>query len=247
MQKISIITVCYNSANTLEGCINSVLKQTYPSIEYIIIDGCSNDNTLEILKKYSNKLKYISEPDKGIYDAMNKGISIATGEVIGILNSDDEYFDNCVLEKVMHEFQKTDYQIVYGNIIMYAYNNLLKPIRLWISGKQKPFSWGWHPPHPAVFIKKEVYTNHGVYNIEKNISADFDLLLRFFEVKKIKAFYLNMAMVKMRLGGASTGTFKNIIKGNKQIKESFKQNGVTYFWIYPFLRFSKKLLQYIKK
>jgi glycosyltransferase involved in cell wall biosynthesis len=244
---VSIITVCYNSGSTLRQTIESVLNQTYANIEYIIIDGGSTDGTVDIIEEYAGKgIFFISEPDSGIYDAMNKGIKKASGDVIGILNSDDVYFNNNVINKVANEFKERKVDAVYGNLLMSKYDNINKYVRKWISGAKKSFIWGWHPPHPALFIKKSCYDTFGLYKPNYDVSADFELMLRFFEVNKISSFYLDEVLVIMRLGGESTGSFKNILLGNINIKRAFKENKMPYFWIYPFIRVFKKIFQFIR-
>jgi len=243
---ISIITVCFNSACTIEQTIQSVLQQSYSNIEYIVIDGKSTDGTIEIANKYLSRLAaFVSEPDLGIYDAMNKGIKYATGDIIGILNSDDVFFDRDVLTKVASAFAIQNTDVVYGNIVISSQANMNNHIRKWIAGKRKSFTWGWHPPHPGVFVKKTIYDVYGKYNINYKVSADFDLLLRLFEVNKVSYYYLNEFIVNMRMGGESTGSIKKILSGNINIRKSFKANRVPYLWVYPYLRFLKKLLQFI--
>lgn len=243
---VSIITVCYNSASTIEQTIQSVLQQSYKHIEYIIVDGDSNDGTVEIIKKYLPHVsKFISEPDKGIYDAMNKGIQNANGEIVGILNSDDLFFDKEIISKIVNAFVDNNTEVVYGNIVMSKHVNMSKPIRRWIAGKAKSFKWGWHPPHPGLFVRKSVYDKYGLYNIGYNVSADFDLMLRLFYVHKVTSYYLNEFIVNMRIGGESTGSLKNILQGNINIRKSFKNNNVGYIWFYPYIRIVKKILQFI--
>lgn len=244
---LSIITVCYNSEKTIEGCIQSVLSQSYSSIDYIIVDGGSTDNTISIINKYSDRIRYISEKDKGIYDAMNKGINMAIGDVIGILNSDDELLDSNVCGTIMKTFENKNVDIVYGDLLMYKHFEDAKPARIWKAGIQKSFLLGWHPPHPSTYIKKEAYNKFGLYKIEKKISADFDLMLRLFQVHKLKAAYVKIPFVKMRMGGVSTKNVKGIFNGNKDIRDSFKENKLKYYWFYPLVRFTKKGLQYLPK
>jgi glycosyltransferase involved in cell wall biosynthesis len=244
--KVSIITVCYNSIQTVEETIKSVLAQNYNQLEYIIIDGGSTDGTLEIINRYRDALSVvISEPDGGIYDAMNKGLRNATGEVVGILNSDDLYYNESVLEEVAKAFfNNDDVEAVYGNVVISKFEDVSKPVRKWIAGKPKSFLWGWHPPHPGLFLRKSVYDKYGYFNTSYKVSADFELMLRFFVVHKIKAFYLDRILVNMRMGGASTGSIKNILIGNYYVKKAFKENNVTYFWAYPIIRISNKLQQF---
>ncbi|GEO09909.1 glycosyltransferase family 2 protein [Segetibacter aerophilus] len=244
--KVSIITVCYNSVNSIKGTIESVLNQTYGDIEYIIIDGGSLDGTLEVINQYKDQISLIiSEADAGIYDAMNKGIVNATGEIVGILNSDDIYFSNNVIENLVNTFKTLAVDAVYGNVILSKLDNLDNHVRKWVAGKRKTFIWGWHPPHPSLFIKRDCYRMLGLYKTEYQISADFELMLRFFEVHKITSAYLDEVIVNMRMGGASTGSIKNMLIGNINIRRAFKENGLPYFWIYPGIRIIKKILQFV--
>jgi len=246
--KISIVTTTYNSSSMIADCINSVNNQTWPIIEHIIIDGGSEDNTIEIVKSIPNRIKkIISEPDKGIYDAMNKGIQLATGNIVGILNSDDRYFDGEVIEKVILLFKETGCDAVYGNLDMVDSLNTDKIIRHWKSSPYKPgsFNKGWHPPHPTFFVKKEIYERYGLFDISLNVSADFELMLRFIEKYQIKVEYLDETIAKMRYGGESTGSLKKILVGNLNIKKAFKKNGIKVTQFYPIIRLLPKIKQFI--
>jgi len=213
--KIAIITVVYNNEKMIEKCIKSVLNQTYPNIEYIVIDGGSIDGTIDIVKNYKNRIaRIVSEPDNGIYDAMNKGINLAKGDIIGILNSDDFYFDDYVIEKVVDNFNKYDTAAVYGDLIYVDTVDTDKVIRHWKSGnfKYSKLKFGWMPPHPTFFVRREIYQTLGTYNLEYRISADYDLMLRFLGKFKISVSYLPEILVKMRVGGKSNKTISNIIR-----------------------------------
>ena len=245
--KISIITVCYNSANTIEDTFKSIEAQTYENIEYIVVDGVSKDNTLEIAEKYKNIITHlISEKDSGLYDAMNKGITLASGGVIGILNSDDLYCDNNAIEKVMSIFNENeDLDSVYADIFYVDKNNTDKIVRQWNSGKQKSFKKGWHPAHPTLFIKKEIYDRYGLFDLNFKIAADFEIMLRFLEKNQITTFYLPEHILKMRLGGESNKSIKNIINQNVECLKAFEKNNVKVNkFIYPIKRLVPKLFQY---
>jgi len=248
--KISIITATYNSASTLTSSISSVNNQTFPDIEHIIIDGVSTDNTLEIIRSIPNRItKIVSEPDHGIYDAMNKGIAIATGEIIGILNSDDLYASTNILQQIVQLFEITGCDAVYGNLDFVASGNIDKVIRHWKSSPNIPVSFqqGWHPPHPTFFVKKEIYTKYGLFDSSLEVSADFELMLRFIEKYKIKTQYLNETIVKMRYGGVSTTSLKGILTGNKNVLKAFKKNGIRVSPFYTIHRIATKLKQFLKR
>lgn len=213
--KVSIITVTFNSEKYLEDTLVSIFSQSYPDIESIVIDGKSTDGTLSILQKYQNKITYISEPDTGIYDAMNKGIELATGDIIGILNSDDVLLNNEIINNVVNSFS-SDVDCVYGNVILVNESN--KIVRNYSSAnfKLKDFEYGHMPPHPSFYVRKEAFQNYGHYNTSLKISADYDLLLRFLYIHKLKSKYLDFIVVKMRDGGISS-SLKNKWLLNKEI------------------------------
>ena len=227
--KVSIITVCYNSENTIEHSINSVLAQDYPHIEYIIIDGNSRDNTKSIIDKYKDKIaRFVSEKDEGIYDAMNKGISMATGDVIGILNSDDFYKDNTVISKVVNLFVVQNPNAVYGDLVYVAKENTQKIVRYWKAGEYKEgmFLQGWMPPHPAFFVKRNIYQEYGGFNTQLKSAADYELMLRFIHKEKIKVSYLPEVLIKMRAGGESNVSLVNRIRANQEDHLAWKLNGL---------------------
>ena len=250
--KISIITVCFNSEKYIHAALESVLGQTYPNIEYIVVDGNSSDKTLDIIKQYeplfNGRMKWISEPDRGLYDAMNKGIRMATGDVIGILNSDDLYCNPQAIEKVMNIFSLDSLNpldAVFANLFYVSQNNTSQIVRKWITGTQKPFKSGWHPGHTALFLKKKVYDEYGLYNIDFKLVADFELMLRVFDKYEIKAFYLPEYLIKMRLGGLTNKSLKNIYKQNIECIKAFSCYGLYVNKIlYPFYRILPKLLQF---
>lgn len=229
MKKISIVTVCYNSADTIRDTIESVLAQDYPNIEHIIIDGLSTDGTQDIVRKYlSDRTKLYSEKDKGLYDAMNKGLGLASGEIIGILNSDDIYANNKVISLVASRFESRNVGIVYGDLYYFKTGHPDKPLRYYRGGmfSLKRVSYGLVPPHPTFFIKKEVYEKHGTFDTRYTLSADFDLIIRLLGVHKIPFEYLNVVLVKMRIGGKSTSSLKRTFIMNKEDLISCKRNGI---------------------
>ncbi|QBN19802.1 glycosyltransferase family 2 protein [Flavobacterium nackdongense] len=248
--KISIITVCYNSEQHIASAIASVLSQTYNDIEYIIVDGCSTDTTLHIIKEFepqfNGRLKWISEKDSGLYDAMNKGVKMATGEVIGLINSDDLFCDTLAIEKVMKIFS-TDITLdsVYADLYYVSQTDTDKIVRRWVTGKQKPFKNGWHPAHPTFYIKKEVYDSGGYFNLDFKLAADFEIMLRFLERYHISAYYLADPLVKMRLGGETNKSLKNIYNQNIECIKAFTVNQIQVNkLLYPLYRTIPKLLQF---
>lgn len=245
--KISIITVTYNSEKTIVDTIESINSQTYSDIEHIIIDGGSKDRTLDIIRSKSNRiLKVISEPDDGIYDAMNKGIQNATGEIIGILNSDDFLASPYVIEKIVQAFEKEKCDAVYGNLDFVSSQDSSKIIRHWVSSPfiRGSFVKGWTPPHPTFYVRREVYEKYGLFDKAFKISADFELMLRFIEIHQIKVYYVNETFVRMRYGGESTGSLKKIIKGNLNIIKAFNKNGIKISIFYPLLRLLPKIKEF---
>ncbi len=244
--KISLITVSFNSEKTIEQTFQSVKNQVIDEfeLEYILIDGLSNDGTLEISNNYNDLISIkVSEKDSGIYNAMNKGIKYATGDIIGFLNSDDNFIDDYVLQSISKCFTDKELDIVYGDI-NYV-NSSGKIIRKWITGEKKSFSNGWHPAHPAFYAKKKLFDSYGGFDESFTITADFDLMLRFMEVVNSTHKYLPKVFVNMKLGGESNQSIKNILKGNKQIISSFKKCNIQPQFLYTQRRWLRKLVQYI--
>lgn len=231
--KISLITVTYNSANTLKSTFNSVLKQSHNNLEYIVIDGASKDNTVSIIKEYESlfngKLKWISESDEGLYDAMNKGIRMATGNIIGILNSDDFFTSNNVLQEIAQIFKKEkDLDAIYGDIHFVHPDNLQKCVRYYSSKifKRSLMRLGFIPAHPSFYIRKECFEKYGYYKTDYKIAADFEFLLRVIFKNRIRTKYLPMDMVTMRTGGASTSGIKSHIGIMKEHLRAFRENDI---------------------
>ena len=227
--KVTIITVCYNSVAHIEDAINSVLEQDYADIEHIVIDGNSRDGTQRILEKYNDKLAHwTSEPDHGIYDAMNKGIKKATGDVIGILNSDDFYFDNQVISKVVKAFSDQSTEAVFGDLIFVDPIDLNRTVRTYSSKNWHPdkFARGYMPAHPTFFVKKEFYEKHGLFETDYEIAADYEMLIRLLYVYQLKYTYLPIKMVKMRKGGVSSNGIKSNIILNNEIIRACRKHGI---------------------
>jgi len=248
---VSIITVCYNSEKTIGTTIQSVISQDYPDIEYIIVDGKSTDNTMSIVDSYKEKIaKRTSEADKGIYDAMNKGIKMASGDIIGILNSDDVFVSESIISEVVQAFeQNPDVAAVYGDIDYFKDETTKKVLRTWVTKPYYPafFDDGEVPPHPSLFVKKVVYDEIGVYYPDFKISSDYEFMLRAFKANNYKPFYLGKFIVNMRMGGESTRSFSNVLIGNKEVRMAWKMNNLKPPFRFWFLRVVKKVLQYIKR
>lgn len=246
--KISVITATYNSGKTLRDTIESVLNQDYPDIEYIIIDGASKDNTTDIIREYecrfNGRLKWISEPDKGIYDAMNKGIAMATGDIVGILNSDDFYTSNNILATVASAFKNNSIDAVYGDIHYVNDNDLKKCVRYYSSKAFKRWQMrlGLMPAHPSFYCRKKLYEKYGGFDLSYKVAADFECLLRLIFVHKIRTQYIPMDFVTMRTGGASTSgltSHKQILKDHLR---AYKKNGVYSNVFFESLRYAYKVL-----
>lgn len=247
--KVSIITVVYNNKATLENAITSVLSQKYNNIEYIIIDGQSTDGTLDIITKHLSQINvFISEPDKGLYDAMNKGIKNATGDIIGILNSDDIYEDDDVIGDVVAQFNNGNgVDMVYGDLVYVKADDINKIVRKWKSKQyyKRFFERGNVPPHPGLFVKKTVYDKCGLFDINYKLAADYDFMLRAFTKFGQTSRYFTRRIVRMRLGGATNKSTKNIVDGNKEIIDSWKKNGLKVPLLLMPYRIVKRLIQFI--
>lgn len=203
IMKVSIITSCYNREATIRGAIESVLEQDYPDIEYIVVDGASKDNSLAVINEYKNGIDtIISEPDKGMYEAINKGIRAATGDIIGLIHSDDFLFSSHTISEIVKTFEEQDADMIYGNGVFVDYDDTNQMIRNWISGRysKKNVKNGWLPLHPTVYIKKECMDKWGLYDESYKIAADSDLLVRYLYEADLKVYYLNKYIVKMRMG-----------------------------------------------
>ncbi len=246
--KISVVTVVLDNRKYVEECIHSVLNQTYTDTEYIVIDGASTDGTREIIQKYTNKLSiWISEPDKGMYDAMNKGIRLATGEVVGFLHSDDVYNNNVVLDKVVREFEERSVDSIFADLVYIAKNNPEKIVRYYRAYNFTPdmFAYGWMPPHPTFFVKRNCYERFGLFKTDYAIAADYELLTRFIGKNKISYHYLPEVLVKMRSGGRSTKNIRSNIILNKEIIRACTENGIKTNYLKVYSKYFTKIFQLI--
>ena len=245
--KISIITTTYNSASTIEQTIQSVLNQSYTNIEYIIVDGVSTDGTLDILNRYKARLHtIISEKDTGIYDALNKGIALATGDVIGILHSDDFYTSSNVIENVANSFNQNQCDGLCANLYYVDKDDTNKIKRKWHSGNYThgAFLNGWMPPHPTFFVKKEIYNKLGKFNLQFATAADYELMLRFIHKNKIKLAYLNEFIVKMRIGGKSNDTVKSRLTANLDDRKAWEVNELKPRFYTLYVKPLRKIFQF---
>ena len=248
--KVSIITVVYNNQATVDFAIRSVLGQDYSDIEYIVIDGNSTDETIEKIQKYKDHITYfLSEPDKGIYDAMNKGLNLATGDTIGILNSDDFYIDTTIISQVVQEFQTKQIDLVFGDIVYVKPDALNKITRYYGSANFHPkkFAWGWMPGHPSCFLKREIYEKYGYFKTDYKIAADYEILTRFMAKYGISYTYIPKVFVKMRTGGVSSANLKSNWILNKEIVRACRENGIETNMPKVLLKYFTKIFQLVRK
>ena len=232
--------------------MQSVLNQTIAELEYILIDGKSSDNTLNIINQVianypKVEFKVISEPDEGIYFAMNKGLNLATGQIIGILNSDDVYQNNQVLENIINEFEKSKVDAVYGDLVYTDTNDLNKIVRYWKSGtySKNSFKFGWMPPHPTFFVKKELYDKFGLFDTRLKSAADYEIMLRMIFKHKARIGYISKILVRMRQGGMSNKSTKNRINANLEDRKAWGFNQLSPFFFTLWLKPLRKLTQFI--
>ncbi len=242
--RITIITSTFNSASSIKTCLDSVVLQNYNDLEYLIIDGKSSDATLKIIKVYQKKfpfIKLISEKDFGIYDALNKGVQLASGDVIGFVHSDDFLEFNDIINDIVSMTKSENLDGVYGDLQYVDKSNTQEIIRRWKSCDFKPrlLKQGWMPPHPTLFLKREVYEKHGLFDLSYRISADYDFLLRIFKDPELKFGYLPKVITKMRVGGASNQSLKNIIKKSKEDYRAIRINNIGNFLTLVRKNFSK--------
>lgn len=247
---VTLITVAYNSEKTIKDTIESILIQSYSNIEYLIIDGLSSDNTVKIAKEYEDRFKkkgykfvITSEKDSGLYDAMNKGIKLANGEIIGILNADDFYISSSIITKVVKQIIEENADCLYADLLYVDELDINLVTRKWKAGKGE-FKFGWNPPHPSTFITKTTYQKYGLYKTEYEISSDYDLLYKIIYKGKSKVTYLPEYIVKMRKGGKSTKSIKSNFIANIEIYRTLEENEQKFKLITIFLRVVVKIRQF---
>jgi len=248
--KVTIITVCFNSASTIRDTIESVLGQNYPDIEYIVIDGASSDATMDVVREYGDHINVvISEPDKGIYDAMNKGIQLATGDVVGLLNSDDFYSDDSSVSRLIACMEATDSDTVFADLAIVDGKDTERTIRYYSSDAFHPgrLRYGWMPAHPTFFVKRELYETHGGFSLDYCIASDFEMVARLLYTAKASYSYLPGVVVKMRAGGASTSGLKSSWILNREIVRACLANGIKTSLPRVLLKIPAKLMEYIRK
>jgi len=243
--KISLITVTYNAEKTIGRCIESVIQQNFQNLEFIIIDGGSTDKTTEIINQYAAHISHsVSEPDKGIYDAMNKGIMLASGDIVGMLNADDFFPESGILNAVAAAFIEHDADVVYGDLDYINSNGDV--IRKWRSEDYKKglFNMGWMPPHPTFYCKRKLFSTFGYYSLDYGTAADYELMLRFMHLHNISAFYIKKVMIKMNIGGASNKSYGNRVKGLLFDLKAMRNNGIMLPIITLLLKPLRKIVQY---
>ena len=246
--KVSIITVCYNAANTIADCLASVNAQTVP-VEHIIIDGASTDNTVDLIRKISPHARIVSEPDSGIYDAMNKGLRLATGNIIGILNADDFYAGHHVIEKVLSMFQESGADALFADLVYVRPDNLDQVVRYYSGAKFTPdkFAWGWMPPHPTFFVRRELYERYGLFRTDYQIAADYELTARFLARHQARYVYLPEVIVRMRTGGVSTRNLRSNWILNREILRACNENDIPTNLLKVYSKYFRKVMQLFER
>jgi glycosyltransferase involved in cell wall biosynthesis len=248
--KISIITVCYNSAATLGDTLDSVAAQTHQTVEHIVVDGASTDDTNEIMDRHgSHVTKYISEPDHGIYHAMNKGVTLATGEVIGFLNADDIYADKGVLARVAEAMTRDNLDVLFGDAEFVSSNNTRRIVRRYRSNNFRPdrIGWGWMPAHPTLFLKRQIFERSGSFRTNYRIAGDFELVARIFQDASLRYRYLPEVLVRMRTGGISTGGLRNTLLLNREVLRACRENGIHTNVLKIMSKYPAKLIEFLRK
>jgi glycosyltransferase involved in cell wall biosynthesis len=246
--KVSIITIVFNNKETIGDAIESVLSQTYSNIEYIIVDGLSTDGTVEVVKSFGDRItKFVSEKDGGLYDAINKGIGMATGEVVGLLHSDDIFNSPNAIAAVAEAFQMHNTDSIYADLVYVDRFKTEKVKRNWKSGNydRESFLYGWMPPHPTFYVKREVYKRLGLYNTNFRSAADYELMLRYLYKHGISTYYIPETLVRMRVGGKSNITLKNRIRANNEDYNAWIVNELRAKFYTRYLKPLRKLTQFI--
>lgn len=246
---VSVITATYNSRTTIHDTLQSVATQDYPAIEHIIVDGLSTDDTLSIVKQFPHVARVISEKDKGIYDAMNKGIAACTGDIIGILNSDDFYVSESIIRQVVEKMTNDHTDALYGDLVYVHPQHTSRVLRTWVAGRFHPrkFLFGWMPPHPTFFVRRKVYQEWGMFNTSLRSAADYELMLRFLYKAGIRVSYLPKILVRMRAGGMSNASLLNRFRANREDRRAWSINHIRPYFYTTWLKPLRKLVQYFQK
>lgn len=248
--KISIVTASFNSAATVADTLHSIAAQTHRDIEHIVVDGASTDNTLQVVHAHGGPgVKVVCEPDRGIYDAMNKGLAIATGDIVGFLNSDDIYADPHALERVAQAFGDPSVDVVYGDIVFVAQQDTARVVRLWTSRPHTPglCSRGWMPPHPTLYVRRSVYQQHGGYDLAFPAAADFEMALRLLDIERLKSAHVPFVQVRMRMGGQSTRSVRNIVSGSREVSRACRKHGLPGGLSFVLMRLLAKVPQFLRR
>ncbi len=246
--KVSIVTPAYNSAATIVDTIRSVNAQDYEHIEHIIVDGASKDNTLELIRQFAAEAIVISEPDRGLYDAINKGISKASGDIVGILNSDDFFPNTNRITKIVRAFQQTAADSVFGDVVFVLPQDTQKAVRYYSSARFTPkkFAWGYMPAHPSFYLKREFYETYGTYKIDYKIAADYELLIRMLYTQQLSHSYIPEPIVYMRAGGVSNASIKSRYVLNKEIARACSENGISTNMLKLSLKYFNKVFEFLQ-
>ncbi len=245
-----MVTVAYNAVNTIEDTIRSIASQIYPDVEHILIDGASTDGTLDVVERHHGQLtKVVSEPDQGIYDAMNKGIRVATGDVIGFLNADDVYAHQNVLATVAGIMDRERLDAVFGDVEFFRPENPGRTLRRYSSASFRPerVAWGWMPAHPALFVRREIFQRVGVFRTDYRIAGDFEFVARAFGNPLLRYRHLPEVLVRMRTGGISTGGWRNTLLLNREVLRACRENGIKTNMLKILSKYPAKLLEYFYK
>lgn len=247
--RISVVTATYNCASTMSDCLRSVAEQRHTDLEHIVVDGASTDGTVQLLHQNANQIdRIISEPDKGIYDALNKGVALASGEVVGFLHADDLYSDAMVLEEIAAAFQNPDVEAVYGDLTYVQKTNTDQVVRYWKSSafRRSTLAGGWMPPHPTLYLRRRVYEKFGGFDLSYRIAADYDFMLRVLGKIEGKVVYLPRVLVKMRVGGESNRSLRNVMRKSAEDLRALRSNRVGGLGSL-LLKNGSKLVQFIRR
>lgn len=246
--KVTVITVAFNAENSIGDTLDSVATQLHPDIEHIVVDGASTDGTLEVIKRHGQHVsRLVSEPDHGIYDAMNKGLRLATGDIIGFLNADDVYADTGVLARVSAAMEAGRLDALFGDAEFVSPDRPDHPLRRYRSGRFRPgrIAWGWMPAHPTLFLRRTVYERFGLFRTDYRIAGDFELVARMFHGDTIKYRHMPEVLVRMRTGGVSTGGWRNTLLLNREVLRACRENGITTSLPKILSKYPAKLLEFI--